>query len=263
MSMTTSIILTINNRSPEVSKRVAESLKLPGNEADEVIVVLDRPTKEVREDTIGTYLSLGATFINVEGEPGWKGPARSWNRGFDAAGGDLFYCISSEVVQDAGNVEKAREIILGGAGTLSCFASKRRVVFGACHNSEPVNLVTGAEPGVLVSSKMPRPLGFIACMPAWAVKQIGGFDEGFMDGYWYDDDDFYIRLWRTGVDFVFDDSIHGTHIHHERPVLETVAGKVGIGINQTLMLKKHGSLRPYMNRKSESPHEGRLIWRHT
>ena len=258
--MAVSIILTINNRSPEVLKRVAESLKLPGNEADEIIVVLDRPTKEVREDTIGTYLSLGATFINVEGEPGWKGPARAWNRGFDAAGGDLFYCISSEVVQGAGNVEKAKALC--DNSPVDPHGILGPVVFGSCSNSEPANLVVGAEPGVLVSSKMPRPLGFIVCMPSQAVKQIGGFDERFMDGYWYDDDDFFLRLWRTGVDFVFDDSIHGTHIHHERPVLETGAGRAGIQRNQALMLKKHGSLRPYMNRKSESPHEGRLIWRH-
>ena len=46
--MTTSLVLTINNRTPEVSKAVADSFRLPGNEVDEVVVVLDRPTSEAR-----------------------------------------------------------------------------------------------------------------------------------------------------------------------------------------------------------------------
>jgi hypothetical protein len=41
-----SVILTINNRSPEVSKQVADSFKLPGNTPDELVIVLDRPTEE-------------------------------------------------------------------------------------------------------------------------------------------------------------------------------------------------------------------------
>ena len=110
--------------------------------------------------------------------------AKAWNAGIKAATGDLLYCISSETVQDQGNIEKARAICEDG----------QTVVFGACHNSEKTNLVVGAEPGLLVSSKMTRPLGFIVCMPAWAVKKIEGYDEGFMGGFWYDDDDFFLLL---------------------------------------------------------------------
>ena len=160
MAVTISIILTVNNRSPEVSKQVADSLNLPGNEHDELIVVLDRPTKEAEAAAAEAYCDLHPKYHFVYGDPGWKGPAKSWNSGFRYSNSDLFYCISSEVVQDAGNVDKARELCRLG----------QTVAFGACHNSKKENLVVGAEPGLLVSSAMPRPLGFICCMPAEEVR---------------------------------------------------------------------------------------------
>lgn len=258
--MNLSMILTVNNRPPEISRRVAESLKLPGNQPDELIVVLDRPTLEARGGAVAAYTDLpfSVRFVEVSGEQGWKGPAKAWNAGFAAADGDFFYCISSEVVQDAGNVEKARNICKDG----------NSVIFGSCHNSIPENLVVGAEPGELVSARMPRPLGFIACMPSWAVKKIGGFDEEFMGtpeapNYWYDDDSFFLEMWQTGVNFIFDDSIHGIHLHHERPVLNTPEGQAGIKRNREYMLKKHGTVHPWPDLiRIEERREGRLVWKH-
>lgn len=259
--MTLSLILTINNRPSEVSRKVAESLKLPGNQPDELIIVLDRPTEEAKEGALDAYMGLSSSdvsgqsirFVDVHGDPGWKGPAKAWNAGFKAATSDLLYCISSETVQDEGNIEKAKVIC----------EDKNTVVFGACHNSVKTNLVVGAEPGLLVSSKMTRPLGFIVCMPAWAVREIKGYDEGFMSGFWYDDDDFFLRLWRTGVKFVFEDNIHGIHLDHERPGLESPEGQAGIKRNAAYMMEKHGTLHPWPNLlKTVEYGDGRTIWRH-
>jgi len=255
MAMTLSLVLTINNRSPEVSEQVADSLALPGNAPDELVVVLDRPTAEARRGAAEAYgkLDIPTKYVYIPGEPGWLGPARAWNAGFKAATGDLIYCISSEVVQDAHNVEKARAICQNGD----------TVVFGACHNSEPTNLVVGAEPGLLVSSKMPRPLGFIVCMPKKQIDDIGGFDEEFMRGFWYDDDDFFLRMWQTGVRFVFSDDIHGIHLDHSRPDLDTVAGQEGIRRNQTHMYEKHGKFYRWNDLlRQETRSEGKLVWEH-
>lgn len=255
--MTVSLILTINNRPPEVSRQVADSLKLPGNEVDELIVVLDRPTEEAQGGAVNAYAGLTGNptvFVDVKGDPGWKGPAKAWNAGFKAATSDLLYCISSEVVQDAGNVWKARTLCEDGA----------TVVFGACHNSTATNLVVGAEPGELVSSKMCRPLGFIVCMPAKLVNMIDGYDEKFTElGFWYDDDDFFLRLWRTGAKFVFEDDIHGVHLDHARPDLDTAEGQAGIRRNAEYMMKKHGMLHPWATLSKIVQYEkGRTIWRH-
>ncbi len=137
-------------------------------------------------------------------------------------------------------------------------------VFGACHNSQPESLVVGAEPGLLVSSKMPRPLGFIVCFPACSAAQISGFDENFMKGFWYDDDDFFYRMWKdAGLNFAFVDSIHGVHLHHERPGLKTRDGQLGILRNEKLMRKKHGSAHVWATlEKTVQYGDGITTWRH-
>ncbi len=265
--MTVSIILTVNNRSPEVCKQVAESLALPGNEADELIVVLDRPDLATLKAACEAYGDTNHTvrFVEITGEPGWLCPAKAWNAGFNAASSDLLYCISSEVVQEAGNVKKATDLCgkwVGGAPD-NRVVNYNTAVFGACHNSTAENLVVGAEPGLLASSKMPRPLGFIVCMPSWAVKKIEGFDEEFMKGFWFDDDDFFLRMWGAGVNFLFDDSIHGVHLHHERPGLATPEGQAGIERNRATMLKKHGTIHPWPTLpKVVTQRDGQTKWEH-
>jgi GT2 family glycosyltransferase len=250
-----SMILTVHDRPAEVSRQVAESLKLEGNDAEELILVLDRPTNEARASALDAYSSvpMPVRSIEISGEPGWKCPAAAWNTGFQAANNPLLYCISSEVVQDAGNVRKARAL----CGDLD------RAVFGSCDNSIKAQLVTGAPPGVLVNSSMARPLGFIVAMPAENVDEIGGFDEEFMKGLWYDDDDFFLRLWRSGLDFQFNDSIHGIHLDHDRPVLNSPEGQAAVKINQAHMLNKHGSVYPWIDLiRIEKRTEGDLIWGH-
>jgi GT2 family glycosyltransferase len=251
--MKLSLILTVNNRPPEVSRQVAAALKLPGNQPDELVVVLDRPLAQVIYDTKAAYdnLPFPVDFVGVGGAPGWLGPARAWNAGFRAATGDTFMCISSEVVLDPNAVSQMRELV-----------DEKTAVFGACHNSVATNLVVGAEPGLLVSSHMARPLGFIVCMPAARVRAIAGFDEAFMAGFWYDDDDFFVRLWQTGLNFLFDDRIHGTHLDHERPDLATPEGQRKIQANAALMARKHGVTSALALKRAISQGPGWLRWEH-
>jgi glycosyltransferase involved in cell wall biosynthesis len=254
--MNLSLILTINNRPPQVSKRVADSLRLPGNTPDELIIVLDRPTEEARQGAIDAYTDLDCSvrFLELSGEPGWKGPARAWNHGFNNATGDLLYTISSEVVQDSHNLDKAKELC----------QNKNIALFGACHDTVKDPLVVGVEPGLLVCAEMPRPLGFIACFPKDKALEIKGYDETFMKGFWYDDDDFFLRLWHSPLDFLFRDDIHGTHINHARPDLETPEGMQKTEINRAYMTRKHGKCHPWPSLpKLEKRQPGITKWTHT
>lgn len=255
MAMKVSLVLTINNRTPDVSMRVADSFRLPGNAVDETVVVLDRPTPEARRGATEAWAGTPwpVKFVEIEGPQGWICPARAWNAAYEAASGDLLYQISSEVVQDAGNVDKMRVLCEGG----------NSVVFGACHNSEAEVMVSGGEPGLLASAKMPRPLGFIVCYPRKNMLDIGGNDLAFMDGLWFEDDDLFARMWRTGVDFVFDDSVHGIHLHHDRPGLSTPEGQMKIQKNMALMMHKHGTTKPFEQiPKLVMQTPGRTVWRH-
>jgi GT2 family glycosyltransferase len=266
--MTISLILTIHDRTPDVSKTVADSFRLAGNQPDEVVVVLDRPTPEAKAGVMAAWQgyacgdamdpSSHVRFVSLDGEPGWKSPVRAWNAGFEAATGDAVYCISSEVVQAAGNVDEARRLLAAGPTVIhgkaecSCGPQGTEVNWG------------GAAPGnLLCDMAHPRPLGFIWAGPRAQVMAIGGYDQEFMRGFWYDDADFFYRLWQTGLSFTFTDRISGTHLHHARPGLESHDGLAGITRNRAYMMAKHGSLDP-LGTAAKIHHWDipNLVWRH-
>jgi len=274
--------LTINNRTPEVCGKVADSLLLPGNLPDELVVVLDRCTPEVKDGAHAAYdqLDCPVRWITIPGEPGWRSPVKAWNLAFLAATGDVLYCFSSETVQEAGNLIRVRQQMQdehygyfdgwAGDGPRPEFGSHCEV--SVYHGSvscscgpygQEVNWNGSAPGNLFCDAAHPRPLGFIWAAPRSAVSAIGGYDEEFAKGFWYDDNDFFYRLWKQGLDFVFDDSISGTHLHHARQTLETEEGRWGIAKNQQTMLAKYGCVNPLeteMIREERKP--GRTIWRH-
>lgn len=255
-----SVILTIHDRPAEVSRLVADSLRLPGNEPDELVVVMDRPTGPAFKGAVEAYRDVAKVvkWPALEGEPGWLCPARAWNAGFAEASGEFVYCISSDTVQAAGNVERARALIadghtvLHGKAECSCGPEGQEVNWG------------GMAPGNLLGDAAhARPLGFIWAGPLAKVLGMGGFDEAFMDGLWHDDDDFFLRLWKTGVDFLFDDSVAGMHQHHERPGLAGSEGAVKISRNRALMMQKHGTTAPWASTQRRVRYgPGRTRWEH-
>lgn len=234
---TCSVVLTVNERPTEVLQQVLDSLHHQHDQIDQLVVVLDRTPHHLRDwlfRAVMTMPGLPVEWVLVEGQPGWLCPARAWNAGFAQVRSELVYCISSETVQAPGNVERAKTFL----------QRSHAVVFGKATESHPGKYGHSVPGGLLCSSQNPRPLGFIMAMPMWMVRAVHGYDEGFMGGYWYDDDDFTYRLWRLGQPFIFLDLIEGVHMSHPRPVLDTVEGQDGIARNRQYMLAKHGTLQP-------------------
>lgn len=256
--MKLSAIITLNDRDINICDTVWASMR--EQDHDEFVIVLDRTPAPLAEYARRWWSGDPRTrFVTIDGEPGWRSPVRAWNAGFRAVTGDFVYAFSSETVQRPQNLEHARALLT---------AEPRTLIFGKAECScgpygHEVNW-NGTAPGnLLCDSEHARPLGFIWAGPAENVRQIDGYDEGFAEGFWFDDNDFFYRLWRSGLDFAFDDSISGIHLHHERPGLATQAGQLGIQRNAAHILAKHYTQDPLgsiTKRLQYGP--GRCAWRH-
>ena len=228
---TISVCLTIYDRTPEVLTKVFDSLDHQAH--DQLVVVLDRSPRKVN-DWVRDYLFKDdrAEIVEIAGDPGWRGPAVAWNTAFARVKSELVYCLSSETIQAPCNVSKARDLLQG----------KPSILFGkaecgpVCPGEVAWN--DGTPGSLLCDSQHPRPLGFIWAGPMWAVRAMGGYDEGFMAGFWYDDNAFFYEAWKLGLPFLFTDDIYGLHQHHERAELN----EDGIRRNLDYLCEKYGSL---------------------
>lgn len=253
-----STCITLNDRDVPVLDTVFGSMRDQSH--DEFIIVFDRTPAPLAEYARNYWRGDARTrFVAIDGDPGWRSPVIAWNAGFREVTGDFIYAFSSETVQRAGNVERAKALLA---------AEPRTLIFGKAECScgpygHEVNW-NGTAPGnLLCDAEHPRPLGFIWAGPMRPVRDIGGYDEAFAGGFWYDDNSFYYELWRTGLDFAFDDSVSGIHLHHERPGLATPEGRAGIVRNMEYMLRKHGSVDPLAAESRRLEYgPGRTVWRH-
>ena len=256
--MKLSVLCTVNERPAPVLDAAFGSLR--EQPFDEMIIVLDRTPREVSDHCHRVWEdNQRVQFVELEGKPGWQSPVPAWNAAFKAMTGDALYAFSSEVVHAPQNIAVARrlldeypESLIFGKAVCSCGPGGNEVNWG------------GAAPGnLLVDAAHPRPLGFIWAGPAAPVRQIGGMDPRFAYGLWFDDDDFFFRLWRLSLNFVFTDEISGVHLHHDRPVLATARGQKLIERNRAYMLQKYQTLRPLDGAlKHETRQPGLTIWRH-
>lgn len=256
--MKLSVGMTIYERETPVLDAVFGSLR--GQPFDEMVVVLDRTPVGIEEHCRKAWGGdERVRFERLEGPPGWGSPVPAWNRFFAEATGDFLFAFSSEVVHAPQNIEVASRMLEVGPQT---------VVFGKCMCScgrwgHEVNWGGEAPGNLLVDAAHPRPLGFIWAGPIANVQAIGGMDTEFAGGFCYDDDDFFMRLWRTGLDFVFTDEISGTHLHHNRPGLASEAGQAGIRRNEAIMVRKYGTIRPWLQTKHhEIRSPGLTRWSH-
>jgi hypothetical protein len=259
MTPTISLALTINSRTQSDLTRVFDSLKTQSH--DQLVIVLDRTPPDIADFTRWYWSGDQRTrFIPLAGEPGWSSPVPAYNAAIDAVQTSHIYFISSDTVQADGNLDRTRstlaadpDTIIHGKAECSCGPTGSEVNWG------------GSAPGNLFSDAAhPRPLGFIYAAPVASIKAIGGYDPAFAQGLWFDDNDFFLRLWNSGADFAFIDTISGTHLHHDRPVLATPEGQAKIAINQALILKKHGLAHPDWKHMPmmRSYAQGVTTWRH-
>ena len=240
-----SVMVPIHDKPVEVIMRVIRALR--GQGIAEGILVMDRASREVlgaTSEATGIVKAdddplpfLDARFVYLEGRPGWRSPCIAANAGLAKITGDITIYNPSDVVQRAGNIEVVR----------AHFAEHpKSVLFGRVTESNPDLAKGQAHAGpVLQGSDNPRPMTFLTAYPTEALKAIGGWDELFQEGVCYEDDDLAARLWKHGLDFVFDDCFVGVHQSHER-VFDGNNASQGywtdyrVGLNRSHMVRKHG-----------------------
>ncbi len=252
-----SVCMTINDRKPEVVDRVFESFK--GQDFQQMVICFDRPEGQIKDHIDKRWKDDPRyTPVVVEGEKGHLCPARAWNRAFEAVQSEITYCISSEVIQGPQNVQRAKEM-------MRC---RPIALFGKCVDSQlQVQYEDGRMDNTYCSTQRPRPLGFVMALPTWALRTIGGYDEAFMPGFCYEDDDFTYRLWSIPLDFVFDDNVHGVHQYHPRGFMSNNGGQEKVRHNERLFIDKWGAARPLKNEMDRGDIftetiNGILWWRH-
>lgn len=70
---------------------------------------------------------------------------------------------------------------------------------------------------------------FLAMFQKSDIEKINGWDEDFMKGYAYEDNDFGARWVRAGLPFVMVDEIQALHQYHPRA--ETIPGGITVNLN--------------------------------
>ena len=74
----------------------------------EVIVVADRPETSRTQELVQAYQDrLDVKYVEMEGEPGWRGPGYALNRGIAASSGSVVINSCSEILMEFDAIEAA------------------------------------------------------------------------------------------------------------------------------------------------------------
>lgn len=234
------LALTIYDRTPKVIEAVFHGLSLPGNRPDIICVCYDRASRESVD-----ALQAGCNELGIELQEsfltdfviGPRCPSRSWNAALALTDESHVFCMSSEVVLAPHSIGMAYHM---SEVAKNCMIVGRAEHCGqsyAWNNAEYDNELKWR---TITWSGRPSGLGFCWLLPMAAYREVGGFDEVYMDGYCYEDDDFVLRMWDAGVDFLFCDDIIGFHLEHKRDHLKNEDGRVSI--NEKIFTERHGDI---------------------
>jgi len=245
-----SILTAVHDKPLEVWDKVLTSLSY--QQADEVVIVHDRAPQAILERSAAIP---GVVPVNLAGPKGWRSPCVSFNAGLAKVTGDVVLVSHSDIVQAPGNVERLR-------GHFSEHPDS--VLFGTVVESNPEKLIGAGNAGtILMGTQNPRPLTWSMATKVESLRGISGWDEAYMQGVCYEDDDLTARLWKSGLDFHFNDDFLAIHETHDRAYFNSFRTLP----NMTTFVNRYGcqSAHDYVRRSKpivENGIPGRLVWKH-
>lgn len=140
-------------------------------------------------------------------------PSKALNIGVREARYDNIIITSPEVKPSSGLLGKLAECL------------DKNIICQVFDQSEDGNLISLVHSSY--RSESPA-MYFLAMFRRQDIEKINGWDEEFMKGYAYEDNDFGARWVRAGLPFEVRDDLQATHQYHHRS--ETIPG--GLTINQ-------------------------------
>jgi GT2 family glycosyltransferase len=191
-----------------VTKRLYDAMDVPHE-----IIIPTRSRKDVHKYLSEHKLMKNVRFVSYVTEAGFN-PSKAFNLGVKSAKYDSIIITSPEVRPETDVLPQLSECI------------GQNVVCQVFDEGPD-----GQIAAVLVNStyRHENPgFYFLAMYNKKDIEVINGWDEEFMKGYAYEDDDFGERWVRAGLPFTFRDDIRAVHQYHPRS--ETIPS--GAQINQ-------------------------------
>lgn len=181
----TSVIMTLFNREPEIILSTLRTLRGHDLSEFEVIVVDDNSDADYRSKVVELIIKPILAPMNgriVEMAPydsyhiqGFKNPAKAFNRALDEAVGERLIIMSSDVLAPARVMEKA--LTFEPDETIFC--------------PMVIDIDTGGE---YCGPNRVFPMPWFLGTSTAKARACGGWDENYMLGMCYEDNDFVARL---------------------------------------------------------------------
>lgn len=205
--MRDTIAMTVFNREFEVLLSTLRWLRACDLEDTEVIIVDDCSTIEY--EWMEAYKKAIPTLRFIKMDPyecfhtpdGYKNPAKAFNRCLEEARGENIALISSDVIVPGHVLEAARKV--GGKEAIYCPMT--------------IDLGTGVE---YCGPHRPFPMPWFIYTNTEKCRDAGGWDENYLLGLCYEDNDFLGRLCLEVGNVVFDWTAICWHQTHHQPAYE-------------------------------------------
>lgn len=154
-------------------------------------------------------------------------PSKALNIGVREAKYDNLIITSPEVKPSPNTLKQLSEVL------------GQNVICQVFDQSEEGNLISLVYQGYRSDSPA---MYFLAMFQKKDIEAINGWDEDFMEGYAYEDNDFGDRWVRAGLPFTIRDDIQATHQYHPRS--ETIHGGMAVNFEKYHWNNDHNIIRP-------------------
>lgn len=202
--VTTSVLMTVHDRDPEVLLATLRSLHRCGLSDIELVIVNDRSSMDyswIREYCMPRFSSVKWVDTGeYEGfrVDGYGNPAKAFNVGLALCTMQRLVVMSSDVI----------------ISPRAVWSMNRFWEEGFMYTPKVIDMDSGAE---YCGPKRPFPMPWFLVMSTKMAQEVGGWDEKYLNGLCYEDNDFVGRMFKKAGVIRCDWDAWVYHQSHEQP----------------------------------------------